>query len=111
MRAWSAGSRLLPASLAPDVAYFDAGDASSLVVDPSTGRVSEQRDLLATAQSPRPALKWQGNCRYQGGPAGANGSVYLDGWTCHAKLSAPLCNGTCLKGDIGIQYRAYLVVS
>ncbi|PNW73045.1 hypothetical protein CHLRE_14g616700v5 [Chlamydomonas reinhardtii] len=91
------GSRL-PASLAPDVAYFDAGEASSLVVDPSTGRVSEQRDLLATAQSPRPALKWQGNCRYQGGPAGANGSVYMDGWTCHAKLSAPLCNGTCLKG-------------
>ncbi|KAG2425851.1 hypothetical protein HXX76_013475 [Chlamydomonas incerta] len=113
------GARLLPASLAPDVAYFDAGDAGSLVVDLATGRVSEQRDLLATAKSPRPSLKWQGNCRYQGGPAGANGSVFMDGRTCYAKLSAPLCNGTCLKGgytivvvhDFGIVYQTTILTA
>ncbi|KAG2447579.1 hypothetical protein HYH02_007502 [Chlamydomonas schloesseri] len=91
------GAPRLPASIAPDIAYFDAGEPSSLVVDPVTGRVTEQRDLLATAKAPRPSLKWQGNCRYQGGPAGGNGSVFMDGWTCFAKLNGPL-NGGSLTG-------------
>ncbi|KAG2447148.1 hypothetical protein HYH02_007894 [Chlamydomonas schloesseri] len=94
------GSRL-PALLSPDIAYFDAGEGSSLDVDPATGQVSQQRDLLNAVGGPsqqQPVLTWLGSCLYdQSKPTAAGGSVYMDGAGCYAKLSAPLCNGACSR--------------
>ncbi|KAG2448630.1 hypothetical protein HYH02_006518 [Chlamydomonas schloesseri] len=75
--------RGLPSDLMPDVAFFDAGDRASLSVDSKTGRVTAQRDIMASPQLPRPALAWSGDCRWD---ATAGGAVVLDGKSCFARL-------------------------
>ncbi|KAG2449673.1 hypothetical protein HYH02_005202 [Chlamydomonas schloesseri] len=107
----------LPATLMPDLAYFDASatTASRLVVPQPGSKVATGggvRALLDVLNPGQQRLDWFGNCRYDSSAGG--GSIVLDGSSCYAQLSTSLCGNWKLmlnsKGGVNLTFSLVVVL-